>query len=239
MKKMRKNSHSLEGLQDLTEPHRSHITTTKEWDEYAKQNGLPSSRILGNAFGTWNTFKEHMGIPINKHQNYISRKYTKEQLLSLANEYSQHFTSKAKWNAFAKEHKLPLYEVFHYHKIKWKDIQRLANIPFSEYSDEELLKLSEQYKEHFDTRDSWDVFAEQHGFPKSQTFHRRFGGWIEFKKMITGYDKEGLLKIAREHSLHFTTKANWDRYAKTNNLPDSQVFYRMFGKWNTIKALIK
>ncbi|WP_026801298.1 hypothetical protein [Pontibacillus halophilus] len=234
----RKNSRSPDMLLRITKPHIQHVTTVKEWDEYARANDLPTSRILGHTFGSWNEFKESLGIPAKSREGSPNKVYDQKKLINIIKEHSDFFTSKSVWNEYARKNQLPVYEVFYYHKFKWKDIQEIAGVPYSAYTDEELLQLANEYKEYLTSREEWDEFAKENGYPKSVTFHRRFGGWFKFKKRLFGRTKEDLLKIAREHEHAFTTKKEWDEYSQAHHLPKSQEYYRTFGNWNKVKSLI-
>jgi hypothetical protein len=53
----KRHNYTQAELLNIARKHASHFTTMKRWDEYAKENDLPSSMNYYRKFGTWNNVK--------------------------------------------------------------------------------------------------------------------------------------------------------------------------------------
>lgn len=152
------------------------------WNEYRKDKDLPHAQTIVSHFGTWNNFKEAM----NLEQNQRAR-------------------------------------------------------PFK-YSDEHLLSLLEQYKEHYSSAAEWDSFAEKNSLPKHYIFIDRLGPDILFEK--TGYVVKWTTEMLRSTILkHFPhsppTQAEWTSLTQENgSLPSFITIIRHFDGWNKMKQEI-
>ncbi|WP_209124401.1 hypothetical protein [Alkalihalobacillus sp. BA299] len=227
----------LEVLEILKE-HKEHITSVRNWEHYAKEHSLPSSSSLIKIFGSWNNLKLMLGISANK-------KYSKKELLDIANKHSEHFTTYSNWNEYASKHGLPVSTTFLIHFDSWNDVKKRLNLPLStpnwrKYSKEEIKKVIEEHSEHFTSKLKWDEYSKENKLPDYRTIKNYFS-WEEVQefanvKINYRYSEEKLLEIAKKHSKHFTTMKRWDEYAKENNLPSSMNYYRKFGSWNKVKA---
>ena len=117
---------------------------------------------------------------------------------------------------------------------------------------EALSSIALKYREHFTTITEWDKFAQENDLPTASAYRFEFGSWNEAKNII-GIKKERkkrtkyqysiteLEMIAEKHGSHMSTLAEWDQYAKKNNLPVGMTFIKNLGsedqlaKWEDIK----
>ncbi|MGP4074045.1 hypothetical protein ACTWQB_16185, partial [Piscibacillus sp. B03] len=89
-------------LIEQIKPHKKYFTTFRDWDHYAKQHNLPRSYHLRYLFGTWEDVKAAV------HQQPKPKKqYTADELILIARQHEHHFTSRNKWDEYAKKHGLP------------------------------------------------------------------------------------------------------------------------------------
>lgn len=109
---------------------------------------------------------------------------------------------------------------------------------------QEILTLIKEHKAQITTVREWDKYAKEHNLPSSTVIIRHFDTWNKFKEKLhltiskQRYDKETLLKIAKEHQQFFTSKRVWDNYATQNGLPKAITYIHIFGSWNTPKELL-
>ncbi|WP_066418239.1 hypothetical protein [Sutcliffiella cohnii] len=227
-------------LVDKLLPHSKHITTVRDWDNYAREHSLPSSTKIIKMFNTWNEFKNNLMIDTNK------QPYTSSELLKIAEKHKKYLTTYQSWNEYAKKNGLPVSTTFLAHfKCSWNEFKRKLAIPisspnWSKYSREEIEEVIQNHSQQFSSKLNWDSYSKKNNLPDYRTI-KNFFTWEEVQrkanvKINKIYNEEELLAIAKEHSIHFTTMKKWNEYAKEKGLPSAIVFYRKLGAWNSIKA---
>ncbi|PLS17646.1 hypothetical protein CVD28_11690 [Bacillus sp. M6-12] len=65
---------------------RPHFTSFASWNEYAKENGLPSAGTFVRHFGNWNEVKKYLDLPIDILK---SKHYTKEMIDEVLREHGK------------------------------------------------------------------------------------------------------------------------------------------------------
>lgn len=89
-------SNSKESIISVLKEHGSEYTNRTDWDVYAKENSLP----------TYKTIRKY--ISYDELKTIVkSNRYTNEELIKIARDHRENFTSINKWNEHARENKLP------------------------------------------------------------------------------------------------------------------------------------
>jgi hypothetical protein len=223
--------------------HKNFLTTVKQWDVYAKKNGLPLSSTLIKRFDSWNNLKEILGAEIKRKK----RNYTKEDLLEIAKKHNRYFQSKGVWDSYARENDLPSSFTFINVFGSWNTIKELIGFEGKQkrkrdiYSKEQLLKILNEHGHQIKNRKQWDDYAKEHNLPTYKTLRKHFS-WEEIlslakKEKTFNLSKNELIQIALKHFEPFIylSMDKWDEYAKERGLPSSMVYYRRFKGWKKAK----
>ncbi|NRD81009.1 hypothetical protein HPT25_27190 [Bacillus sp. BRMEA1] len=216
--------------------HKEHITTVRNWDVYAREHGLPSSHLLITAFESWKKVKEEIGI------KEVDRE---KELINIASNHKNHFTTVNNWNNYAREHNLPNAFTYISHFDSWNSAKEKLNLsptspyPSKEEKKEEMIAVLKEHGSQYIDRTEWDKYAKTHNLPTYKTI-RNYLTFEEVKAIIPkeikyNYSKQELIQIARAHFEHFSSMGKWNQYAKENGLPNATTFYRKFGTWKQAK----
>lgn len=184
--------------------------------------------------------------------------YTTEQLVEIARQHEEHFTSITNWNRHAKLYNLPLDSTYRSRFGSWSEshvaifgkyeIPKIYNT--RKYSKEDLIRIARENREYFKST-LWPDHARKNGLPSRSLYYLHFGSWIESVTHIFGeykadysgslkrYTLEGLEKTALENLDFFTTKRKWDAYALENSLPMATNYTRYFGSWDKAKQIFE
>ncbi|KEK10197.1 hypothetical protein ACP3VS_22915 [Lysinibacillus sp. VIII_CA] len=90
----------------LLEPYKQHLSTALLWDAYVNEYPdlkLPNFHALIEYFGSWNSMKQVMGLPV--HPSNRPTVYTKDDIIQVVKKYAPHSFSPRKWEKFRKEQK--------------------------------------------------------------------------------------------------------------------------------------
>ncbi|MBU8908098.1 hypothetical protein [Desertibacillus haloalkaliphilus] len=169
---------SDEELLSIADKFRDHFTTAASWYAFAKKHNLPSAQAYIDRFGSWNEVKHRIGLSESKKSSI----YNKEQIIKVLMDHKSHLTTKENWNTYVRNHteQLPTYETIIKY-ISWNNLKDTLDIKDSYYTNDDLIKIAKENKEHFTTIKKWDEFAKQKKLPLAITFYRRFGKWKDFK----------------------------------------------------------
>lgn len=109
----------------------------------------------------------------------------------------------------------------------------------AKYSKSELLSLLTEHKEHITSIREWNQYSKENDLPHSQTIISHFGTWNKFKKMLSldlndqsrpiKYTEDVLYSILDKYKEHYTSAANWDKFAEEKNLPKHIIFMERLG----------
>jgi hypothetical protein len=188
------------------------------------------------------------------------RKYTKQQLLDIAKQHIENFTSAEKWNDYAKKMQLPNVTCYKRYFGSWNKIKTLLNIPTytstqknNKYSTNQLINILQSNQSIAIKQSYWQAYAKDHNLPSYETIITRFGSWnnalsiagIQDVKNDTlsythsqKYSHQTLKQIAYQHLKYFHLREVWDEYARANNLPRSTTYSKYFGSWKeALKAV--
>lgn len=104
--KRKKNLYSKAEIEVILKEHGKNFVNRKQWDEYSKDNKLPTYKTIKKHF----TYDEILTI-INKNKQF---NFTKNELATIAWDHNcAFFTMKMKdWDEYAKENKLPSSYIF-------------------------------------------------------------------------------------------------------------------------------
>ena len=226
---------------ELLENHKSHISTAKEWDTYAKINELPSSFELIHHFGKWNTVKEYLKL------EPVKQFYGKDTLIDIAKKHSNYFTSQRKWNEYARVNKLPLAITYIKAFGKWNNIKEQLDLPPSPivapkgYTKDEVTMVVREHGVYMESRQKWDEYVKGKDLPTYKTLKKHYE-WDELlelagKDIKKQYTRQNLIDVAIKHYEVFASasRTEWTEYAREHSLPSAQTYYREFGSWKTAK----
>jgi hypothetical protein len=223
-------------LIELLEPHKQHLTTTKKWDEYAKEHNLPPSVTLIYHFDSWSNVKNAFGVFVKK-----NIKYTKSELVEIGKKHQEYFHRKLIWDKHSVEHGLPASATYIKRFGSWQKAKEqigLRNVKRKNdiYTKEMLEKVLKEHGKNFINRKQWDEYAKEHRIPTWKTIKKHF----EYAEILdfAGKGKKELIRIALQHQEHFlnSSMTKWDEYAAENDLPSSNKFHKVFGSWNKAKT---
>lgn len=124
--KRQRERFTREELIEIGKQHKAEFSTKRGWESFAKKNHLPSPQTYINEFKTWNCTREAIGLPA---ASKVRKKiYTKEDIIEKLEANIEHFTSRNKWDDFARNNNVPSYstiskhltaeEINHYKKRK-------------------------------------------------------------------------------------------------------------------------
>lgn len=229
-----------EYFKKILSPHKSHITSVSKWNDYAKDKNLPFAYEIISVFGSWNRFKQEIGLPVTK------TRYTKEELKQIALEHKDFIRRKHVWDKYSKKHGLPASATFINAFGSWNELKKDIGIVGQEYKDdhftkEEIVDILRKHGENYQNRTQWDEYAKKHDLPTYKTI-RKYLTYDEIMRYIGRKSKEeSLIKTALAHEKVFfqASMKKWDDYARENGLPSSYSFYNTFGSWNKAKEIIK
>lgn len=181
--------------------------------------------------------------------------YSREKLLKVAKENKGYFTTIRIWDIYAREKDLPKSNHFIRCFGRWRaallrvhgdDVmgiheQKAIRV---KYTRKDLVAVAKKHSKYFTSKNSWDVFASENKLPNSWIYIRNYGDWTTAKREIFGdhipvkkisRDKNRLIMIAKNHSEHFTSKTEWNNYARELSLPTVSTYVTCFGSWGTAK----
>jgi len=179
------------------------------------------------------------------------KRYTKQELLHIANNHIESFTTTSNWDKYAKENRLPSSSCYKRYFGNWNTVKRALNLPIihkrkQQIKTEEILHCLRENKQLAFNQTSWQAYSEDCKLPSYETIIARFGSWskaletaglvmrekeVKRQYIRNAYTKQELKMLARHHISHLTSKKKWDQYAKEHHLPSSSTFAKYFGSW--------
>lgn len=229
-----------------------YFTTTRSWDIFAKENHLPRSNLYKKRFSSWNQAKEKCGIKVYEGQEKLVLQ--KEQLLSQLSPYKNLISTAKDWDQIAKkENHLPLSHTIIHYFGKWDHLKKELNIDNDEAKLEKQARYLEVAKKHINefskSAENWKEYAQINNLPSTNTYISNFGSWanaqllagVDQKKMksnVKRYDKEFLIKVAKENLSYFIHTSEWDKFTTAHNLPNQYVYILAFGSMTKAKRAI-
>lgn len=170
---------SNEDLWNIIKKHKNAFTVVREWNDYARENGLPHAQTIIKRLGNWNSIKN--ALKINTNNNHRPLKYEVEELLKILQEHKAAYKTMYDWNQYAIQNKLPTHQVFE----KYLGIEKLEElIEHPLMLSKELIK--NQIKGHFPdgppTVTEWKVLSETNkSVVAASTIIRYFNSWSNLK----------------------------------------------------------
>lgn len=231
-------------LLDLLDLHKKNLTTVKQWDEYAKSEGLPPAVTIIYHFGSWTNVKRELGL------TPIKRNYSYNELEQIAIKHKEHFYRKSIWDVYSKKHGLPASATFIKAFGSWIKVKEHIGVNTDKrkddlYTKEDIKNILEKHAENFVNRKQWDEYVKEKRLPTYKTIKKHFDYEeilkIVGKKKPAPLTKEELIKIALKHEEQFlgSSMAKWDVYADSYGLPSSYIFFKSFGSWKKAKYEIR
>ncbi|MFT9496932.1 MULTISPECIES: hypothetical protein [Bacillota] len=104
--KRKDDLYSREDIEKILTTHAEHYENRKQWDEYAKENKLPTYKTIKKHFD----YNDILSI-VNKRNRYV---ITKEELINLTKCHKERFlhSSMTRWDDYASENHLPSSQVY-------------------------------------------------------------------------------------------------------------------------------
>ncbi|QHA38759.1 hypothetical protein D5E69_23295 (plasmid) [Rossellomorea marisflavi] len=108
----RVNTYTKEQIIQVLLEYKEKYTSPNEWDIFAKSNSLP----------TYKTIRSYLSYEeLNKLvKSSIRKKYTHDELITIARQNLEYFKSQVSWNVYAKENKLPAATTYIRNFGSWK-----------------------------------------------------------------------------------------------------------------------
>ncbi|MDC3424266.1 hypothetical protein NC797_07060 [Aquibacillus sp. 3ASR75-11] len=181
VKKNIRNQISHEHLLDIAKEHTEHFTSKRNWNEYAKKNGLPSQATYIKEFGSWNKVKDLLGLAHTEPVRLPN--YTKKDIESVLREHGKNLQNRAQWDEYAKEKGLPTYKTLRKH-FSWEEILGFSNVNRTfKYSRDKLISVAKRHYEVFApaSMNAWNEYAKEHSLPTTAAYLRVFGKWKKAK----------------------------------------------------------
>lgn len=171
-------------LLEIAKKHYKYFKSKRDWDDYARKEGLPSTSTFIKVFGSWNGIKEILQLePLER---VGPKGYTKEELIEILAKHGDNFKDSIQWNEYAKENDLPTYKTIRKY-LSYEEIATYVkparNRP---YNKDLLLTIGLNFYHEIQnfTMEEWNQFAKEQNLPSSHTFHRNFGSWKKAKECI-------------------------------------------------------
>ncbi|MGN8845230.1 hypothetical protein ACTNDN_20720 [Niallia sp. HCP3S3_B10] len=180
-----KEKYDRESLIKIGKEHKEHAKTIRMWNDYSsdKRLGLPSPGQILTVFKDWSSFKKAIEV-----ENERSPKYTKQRIKEILEKHKEFFVSRAQWDIYASENKLPTYKTIRNHYTYEEILQIIEKKKVFNLSKEELIKLTLKreyfYKFLESTKTKWDEFARQNNLPSSYKYIKTFDTWLKAKEEI-------------------------------------------------------
>lgn len=233
-------------------PYKYMVTTASEWDEFAKDKGLPASHKIIHYFEKWNDFKTELGLSTD-HEKEIQDK--REKYIEIAIAHISEFSKSAEsWKEYAKLNKLPSTNTYISNFGSWATAQLLAGVNYKEvksivkkHDKQYLIQVAQENISHFQHTGKWQEFAKTRNLPDQYAYIRAFGSMSAAKEAVgindyhtrKNYKKDELIQIALNHFNFFTTQETWDEFARKHNLPRNRAYTSVFGSWIKSKEYIQ
>ncbi|MEC1716490.1 hypothetical protein [Schinkia azotoformans] len=164
--------YNKEDLIQIIKEYQEHFISKEEWNKYAKANGLPHYETFLYHDISW---KEILEITGKKKYTY-----TRQELLTIAEENGEYFANRNTWDDYAKPKELPnSYEYI-------KEFGNWINVKHKilKIRDEDLIEIAKKYELGNFSRRKWDEYAKEHNLPPASMYIDRFGSWNRLKAML-------------------------------------------------------
>jgi hypothetical protein len=102
-------SYSTNYLIELMLKYKDLFKSSSKWNKFAKENKLPNTHVYIRRFGSMDKAKEIAGI--SKQDRNTHKRWTTDELITIARQFKEHFTTMKKWKSFYKEMKVANEEI--------------------------------------------------------------------------------------------------------------------------------
>ncbi|MBA2876917.1 hypothetical protein [Thermaerobacillus caldiproteolyticus] len=96
-------SYSTNYLIELMLKYKDLFKNSSKWNKFAKENKLPNAHVYIRRFGSMDKAKEIAGI--SKQDRNTHKRWTTDELITVACQFKEHFTTMEKWGSFHKKMK--------------------------------------------------------------------------------------------------------------------------------------
>lgn len=242
--------YSNDELINIAKQHSHYFSTVRGWDLFARENNLPRSNIYKNRFSTWNDAKYICEIKINDSQE--KRLIQRKKILSEVSPYRNQITTAKSWNKLAKRENLTSTHTIVYYFDKWNNFKKELGIFIEEdeKNREKRAKYIDIAKQHISefskSAERWKKYSTLNDLPSTNTYIENFGTWANAqslagvdsklsKNYTNKYDKDYLIRVAKENISYFKHTSEWERFAKVHNMPGQHAYIRAFGSMENAK----
>lgn len=198
-------SYSKESLTAIAKQHTEPFMSKTRWEEYAKENSLPSSTTFLRQFetGAWSEciYKIFKDEPKELIANIRVRKVrSKEELIFIARQHQHFFTNTTTWRKYSVENRLPLVTKYEEEFGSWQGAHEAifgkGTVPPPPSSDEKvmaamklkreekLISIAREHANYFTTQQAWDEYAKPNQLPHSSNYYYHFGSWHKAKQAV-------------------------------------------------------
>ena len=172
--------YNKETLLEIAQAHSDKFTSKREWDEYARHKGLPTSPTYISFFKKWNDIKEYLHI---EKTTTTKKGYSKDDIVTILKQHGKNLINRQQWDQYAKEKNLPTYKTLRKH-LSWNEILSYSGIKKKyKYDKKSLLDDATSHYQKFisSTMKEWDEYAKSNFLPSSGAYYRTFGTWKKAK----------------------------------------------------------
>lgn len=160
------------------------MTSRKDWDRFAREQGLPSSYTLMKHLGSWRSVKEYYNVPTRR------RILVDEDRLSeLLMNHKEFMLTTVSWDEYAVKHELPSSRTIINHFGSWTNAQLKIGIdptpkfaPQS-YEREEIIKKLKAHPKSYQNQLQWNSYAKLNNLPAYKTIRKHLT-FEEFQQLV-------------------------------------------------------
>lgn len=109
------SDYTKEDLIKFAETYKKEFTTARNWNDFSKVQGLPSSKVYIYIFSSWNNAKK----VIFNNSSVRKRYYEEDELINIALKHNKVFTTISQWTTYSKINNLPSSKVYEQRFGSW------------------------------------------------------------------------------------------------------------------------
>lgn len=109
------SDYTKEDLIRFAETYKKEFTTARNWNDFSKVQGIPSSKVYIYIFSSWNNAKK----VIFNNSSVRKRYYEEDELVNIALKHNKVFTTISQWTTYSKINNLPSSKVYEQRFGSW------------------------------------------------------------------------------------------------------------------------
>lgn len=174
-----------------------------------------------------------------------------KELIRVAKENIDFFTTTTQWDSFAQKNNVYMSHYYVHYFGTWNNaLELVGQISINELKKKAAIRQGIETIDYVDSYANYKSYLQKlnnENYMSVNAIVNIFGSWNEFKKELglstyeqaKQYNKEELLKIAKENKEIFKQSAYYDKVARHSGLPSQFVYIRAFGSMDAAKEKIE